>query len=304
MKKRAFSLIEIVFVIVVLGIVAMIGTDVISQMYEGYIKSKVINKLQTRTSQVLDLIAKRLEYRVKDSTVTSINGTLSSYLKLSDPSITVNHNVLEWIGYDNEGMIGEWDNSKNRFSGWSGFIDLDNPSTTSTQFVTSGSRLDFARDSILSLSYGDVDLNNLTTGKSASIIFKCIHNGSIASYGYLGASHTNIYRVKRHGSSNEILDIEDADTSDATIDYCEQYHLVWSAYALVPEGSNNNDFNLTLRYNYQPWENERYTAGNKAVLSEHVSTFRFIQTGTTIRIKLCLRDPQTTYGFCKEKAIQ
>lgn len=286
-----------------MGIVAMIGTDVITQMYNGYIKSKVVNKLQERTSQVLDLIAKRLEYRVKDSTVTSINGTLSTYLKLSDNAITVNHNILEWIGYDNEGMIGEWDG--NRYSGWTGFIDLDNSSTDNTKFVTSGSRLDFARDNILSLSYGDVDLNSMTAGKSVAIIFKCGSDMSISSYGYLSSSHTNVYRVNRWGgTSNETLKIEDADTSDSTIDYCEQYYLVWSAYAIVPEGSNSNDFNLTLRYNYQPWENERYTAGKKAVLSEHVSTFRFIQTGTTLRVKLCLRDPQTSYGFCKEKAIQ
>lgn len=302
MKKKAFSLIEVVFVIVVMGIVAMIGTEVISQMYEGYIKSKVVNKLQIRTSQVLDLIAKRLQYRIKDSTVTSINGTLTTYLKLSNPAVTAKHNVLEWIGYDNEGFIGEWDG--NRFSGWSGFIDLDNNLTTKTQFVTSGSRLDFVRDNILALSYGEVDINNRLSGKSAAIIFKCLHNGSISSYGYLGPSHENVFRVNIHGLSKDILDIENANPAWSTIDYCEQYYLVWSAYALVPEGKDDNDFNLTLRYNYQPWENERYTDGKKAVLSEHVSTFRFIQIGSTVRIKLCLRDPQTSYGFCKEKAIQ
>ncbi len=300
LKRKAFSLIELVFVIVVLGIVAMIGTNVITQMYEGYIKTKVINRLQAKTSQILDLISKRLEYRIKDSTVTSIDGNLSTYLKLSNPSVTENHNVLEWIGYDNEGMIGEWDGSK--FLGWNGFIDLDNTSTTNTQFITSGSRLDFAREDILNLSSGDIDLNILNSGKSAAIIFKCTYNMSIKSYGYLDSTHTNVYRV--NSISNETLSIEDADTSDSTIDYCEQYYLVWSAYAIVPEGNNSDDFNLTLRYNYQPWENERYSVGKKTLLSEHVTTFRFMQSGSTLRVKLCIKDAQTNYGFCKEKAIQ
>ena len=304
MKKKAFTLLELVFAIVILGIVAMIGTDVISQMYQGYIKSKSTNKLQSKTAQVLDIITTRLGYRIKDTAVTSINGALNTYLKLNDPSISAKHNILEWIGYDNEGMIGEWDSSKKRFSGWSGFIDLDNPSTTNKQFVTSGSRLDFAREDILSLSDGEIDLNQITPKKSAAIIFKCKSNNSIASYGYLGASHTSVYKVKRHGLSNEILDIEDADTSDTTIDYCEQYYLVWSAYAIVPEGDNENDFNLTLRYNYQPWENERYTQGKKTILSEHVTTFRFIQIGSKVRVKLCLKDPQTNFSFCKEQAVE
>ena len=72
-KRKAFTLIEIVMVIVVLGIVAMIGTDIIAHMYEGYIKSKVVSKLQTRTDQVLNIIAKRLSYHIKDSAVNYKN---------------------------------------------------------------------------------------------------------------------------------------------------------------------------------------------------------------------------------------
>ena len=308
-KRRAFTLVEMVMVIVILGIVAMIGTDIITKMYEGYIKSKVVNKLQTRTTQVLDIIAKRLTYRVKDSVVTSINGSASTYKKLSEAGITATHNILEWIGYDNEGMIGEWDGQ--RYSGWSGFIDLDNPSTTKAQVVSSGSRLDFAKDSIDALSYSGVDLNTLTGG--AALISKCNYDMEISSYGYLGGGHSNILLTNRKsGTSNTILSLENP---TVTKDLCEQYYLIWTAYAIVPEGvstglidSNGNkydDFNLTLKYNYQPWQGEKYSSSTtkSEVLAEHVSTFRFIQTGHIIRVKLCMRDPQTTYGFCKEKAI-
>ena len=292
MKKKAFTLIEIVMVIVVLGVVAMIGTDIISHMYEGYIKSKVVNKLQARSEQVLDLIAKRLAYRVRDSVVASINGT--NYLKLSNPNITEDYNVLEWIGYDNEGMIGEWDG--NRFSGWSGFIDLDNNYTNKTQFKTSGSRLDFAAADIKALSGGSVDL---TSSKPAAIIFKCSHNASVASYGYLGSTHSDVFKVYKK-TMNNILYFS---SPHSKVNYCEHYYLVWSAYAIVPEGTNNNDFNLTLKYDYRPWDGDKYTNGKSQILADHVSTFRFIQVGETIRVKLCLRDPQTSYGFCKERAI-
>jgi prepilin-type N-terminal cleavage/methylation domain-containing protein len=290
-KRKAFTLVEIVMVIVVLGIVAMIGTDIITHMYTGYIKSKVINKLQTRTDQVLDLIAKRLSYRIKDSAVTSIDG--ASYLKLSESGITINHNILEWIGYDNEGMIGEWDG--NRWSGWSGFIDLDNPSTSKTQVVSSGSRLDLAKDSIYALSYDSIDINTNNVG----LISKCNYDMELKSYGFDSGGGSNVINASRKVPSNDILSV-----TNPTGDTCEQYYLAWSAYAIVPE-SNSNDFNLTLRYDYRPWNGDKYSDATtkKQVLAEHVSTFRFIQTGHTIRVKLCIKDPQTTYGFCKEKAV-
>jgi len=293
MKKSAFTLIEIVMVIVILGIVAMMGTDIIAKMYEGYIKSKVVNKLQTRTDQVLDIIAKRLSYRIKDSVVTSKNGT--NYLKLSEPGITVDHNILEWIGYDNEGMIGEWDG--NRSTGWSGFIDLDdNATNTRSQVRTSGSRLDLAKNSIDALSYGSVNFSSNTGG--VGLISKCNYDMNLKSYGFDGGAGSNIKGVGI--STNDILSVNNTQP----IDYCEQYYLSWTAYAIVPE-SNSEDFNLTLRYNYRPWNGDKYNDANtkKEVLAEHVSTFRFIQTGHTIRVKLCIKDPQTTYGFCKERAI-
>jgi len=311
-KRGAFTFIEIVMVIVVLGIVSMIGTDIIAKMYEGYIKTKVINKLQTRTDQVLNLIAKRLSYRIKDSAVTSIDGAPSTYKKLSETGITTQHNILEWIGYDNEGYIGEWDSVNKRFTGWSGFVDIDNTSTTRAQVVTSGSRLDLVKPSIDALSYAEVDLDAL--GSGVGLISKCNYDMEIVSYGYLGGGHQNVLNVKRKSSVplNNILELQDPLTSK---NICEQYYLVWSAYAIVPEGTVNgildangnkyDDFNLTLKYNYQPWRGEKYSDSTtkSAVLAEHVSTFRFIQTGHTIRVKLCMRDPQTTYGFCKEKAV-
>jgi len=310
-KRKAFTLLEMVMVIVVLGIVAMIGTDIITKMYQGYIKSTIINKLQTRTTLVLDLLSRRLAYRIKDSVVTSVDGGLSTYKKLSEITVTSNHNVLEWIGYDNEGMIGEWDSTLNRFSGWSGFIDIDNSSTTSGQVVTSGSLLANTKTDMSALSYGTVDLDLLNGG--AALLSKCNTNMEVSSYGYLGGTHSNVLLTSRQGGTpDNVLNLENPST---TKDICEQYYLAWSAYAVVPVGVQNglvdangntyDDFNLTFKYNYQPWFGEKYSDSttNNVLIAEHVSTFRFIQTGHTIRIKLCMRDPLTTYSVCKEKAV-
>ena len=98
-------------------------------------------------------------------------------------------------------------------------------------------------------------------------------------------------------------------TDRGSRDICEQYLLAWTAYAIVPEGDVNNtkDFNLTLRYNYQPWNGENYADdGTSVLLAEHVSTFRAMQVGNSIRIKVCIQDGNITgtpYGFCKEMVI-
>ena len=311
MKKRAFTLVEMVIVIVVLGVVAMIGTNIITHMYEGYVRSRVVNKLQADSELILDQISKRLQYRIKDSTVASIDGKLSTYLKLNSLSLTKDYDVLEWIGYDNEGLVGEWDGR--RFSGWSGFIDIDNNKTTNLSFVTNGSNLNNVKNIIDDLSYNSVDLNSKNGG--AAIIFKCSHNNSVASYGYLGPSHSKVFTVFKK-SKNELA----FDNPLSLMEYCEHYRLVWSAYAIAPEnitdakdasgkiikdaaGNTIKDFDLYLYYDYQPWQNERFKSGKKALIAKHVSTFRFIQVGSTVRIKLCLRDTTTKYGFCKERAV-
>jgi len=60
-KRRAFTMIELVMVIVVLGIVSMIATDIIANMYKGYMQTKIINDLEQKTDTLINQIAKRLE---------------------------------------------------------------------------------------------------------------------------------------------------------------------------------------------------------------------------------------------------
>jgi prepilin-type N-terminal cleavage/methylation domain-containing protein len=300
MKKRAaFTLVEIVMVIIILGIVGMIGTDILSHMYSGYIRSKLVNDLQQKTELVLDQITKRLQYRIKDTAIARID-TSNSVKNLSDTDITGAYSVLEWIGYDNESFDS---------NGWSGFIDVENSDTNGSQVKTQGSSLGVASSIISALSYGEVDLNDSTKDKP-TLIFKCKRDLNISKYGLDYnvknlVDFNNTLMVSSQTGSNDILEFNPIQQGKK--DICEQYYLAWSAYAIRPEGSSD-DFNLTLYYNYQPWEGEEFRDVNisKSVLAEHVSTFRFLQIGKTLRIKLCMRDGNLTgepVGFCKEKAV-
>jgi prepilin-type N-terminal cleavage/methylation domain-containing protein len=296
-KRSAFTMIELVMVIVVLGIVASIGADIIASLYSNYLRVRTINRLETQTEITLEQIAKRLQYRVKDSTIARKTG---SYLALSDSSVNDTYNILEWIGYSNESMIG-YDGQM----GWTGFIDLDSADTNSSAgthgtLKTSESNLTKASNIISALTDSNIDLS--TAAKAAALIFKGkVTNILPTSVNWYG---NNTLRVIRQ--SDTVFNIIDTAPSEIY----EQYYLAHSAYAIVPSATNSQDFNLTLYYNYQPWLGENYSDANmpNQVLAEHVNLFRFRQDQSVVHLKLCLHDANETgldnyIVVCKEKVI-
>lgn len=304
-------MIELVFVIVVLGIVAMIATNIIVKMYEGYIRTKAVNELQTKTELVLEQIANRLKYRIKDSIIARKGA--NDFVALSAANNT--YSIMEWIGYDNEGFQGMWDGTDYNTPGWSGFVDIRGDDTNQNEIKTTGSDLT-AADAIIGQFTNNVDIG---ANYEAALIFKgdigSVENG----FGWgTDHNHTKIYRVRQKAGQTDILEFDPVDPNSGRTNAAaplpasiyEQYHLAWSAYAIVPEGNNTNDFNLTLYYDYQPWLGDDYNAsGTQVLLMEHVSTFRFTQIGDTIRMKLCINDDNKStggafnFGFCKEKVV-
>ncbi len=312
MKKRAaFTLIEIIMVIVILGVVAMIGTDIIAKMYQGYMRAKIISELQQKTELALDQITRRLKYRIKASVVTKDASNTGVFKSLSDDT-NGTFNMLEWIGSDNEGFLGEYDAGTNSFvPGWSGFIDLHAGlgNTDENQTSTKGSTLSSAQKTIMALSYNTIDLNASNPAQHPAMIFKKHFFGATPrTFGFdpTSTDHNDTYPVR--STANDTLEFTEV-IQDKRIS--EQYYLAWTAYALVPDIADDDDnFDLRLYYNYQPWHGERFDDVNpdikNSLIAEHVSTFRFTQTGNTIRIKLCMQDDNKTgtpIGFCKEKAV-
>jgi len=180
MKKRtAFTMIELVMVIVVLGIVASIGAEIVTKLYENYLRTRAINQLQSQTEITLEQIAKRLQFRIKDSVRASDdNGTTWSAL----PSAIVGFGIIEWIGISNESFLGEWDGAS-VVPGWSGLIDMEHANTALATLTleTPGSRLDFANNTINALTNNTVTMDVAGTNRPA-IIFKGTKPGTFANY--------------------------------------------------------------------------------------------------------------------------
>jgi len=294
MKKKAFTMIELVMVIVVLGIVASIGSEIILSLYNNYLRSRTINQLESQTELVLEQIAKRLQYRIKDSTIA--RKADKSFTALANSGNGNNYPIIEWIGYSNESLLGTP-------PGWSGLIDLNHASTVKPNLKTPDSNLSFAANTMRALTNNAIDL---TPGKEAALIFKTAYNFTDFGWGNPNnADGTATIQVIRN--TDEIFTINAADIPN---EIYEHYVLAHSAYAIVPSNFNTTDFNLTLRYNYQPWQGQNYGSNGigNSVLAEHVSLFQFKQDDTVIRLKLCLHDNNETgtgdrIAICKEKVV-
>ncbi|MRI57942.1 MAG: prepilin-type cleavage/methylation domain-containing protein, partial [Epsilonproteobacteria bacterium] len=69
MTKRAFSLIEIIFVLILIGIVASIGSEIVFKSYENKLISHALNTAADKTRLALEIIAKRFSYRIPGTEV-------------------------------------------------------------------------------------------------------------------------------------------------------------------------------------------------------------------------------------------
>jgi hypothetical protein len=96
-----------------------------------------------------------------------------------------------------------------------------------------------------------------------------------------------------------------------------QYKVAWSAYALVPVDRAGNqiaansatvDFDLELRYGYQPWNGGTYQNAQSRIIARNVTSFKFLEQAGTLRIKLCMTEQigdatTNNISVCKEKVV-
>jgi prepilin-type N-terminal cleavage/methylation domain-containing protein len=321
---HAFSMIELVFVIVILGIVSSIGSSLIVKTYESYILQKAIHKVSLSTELAAVQLVNRLTYRINNTTVAKRPTAPYDYVTVSSVSSIGDsiHTALEWIGYDNDSFDANY-----TAPGWSGYADPRDANVS--RFATPGSDISIADTIIKNLSNNAVSL--LGVGQRPAIFFhnKLYNNNdstsdySPACMGLDYATNNTSCVLAVSGTHNalahDVFTFSSAAHSAKAKTIMDQYKLAWSAYTVAPiqiTGQELTDrgfqaadtiYDLTLYYNYQPWLGEEYhNAASSAILLKNVSVFKFSESGGTIRFKLCAQ--QITAGtdratVCKEKAI-
>ena len=322
-NSLGFTMIELIFVIIILGIVSSIGASIIAKLYENYILQRATHRASLKTELAAQQIANYLSYRVPGTILAKNPNTLTDVVLVTDTSNTTDkkHSVLEWIGSDNDGFTAR------RKPGWNGFADISASSQTTVK--TPGSNLYTARTVISNLSNNAVNLNT-NAGPNVAIFFRVIQDKrytknpdkdyAVNCMGLITADKSCISTVKRPPAGavnrNETLSFVAGSATQKVL--TEQYKLAWTAYAIVPfktDGSGpcaegESPCDLRLYYNYQPWDaaSKRLVFDNTiphATIANNVTTFKFAELGSTLRIKLCAQENigDTNISICKEKAV-
>jgi len=269
-NRLAFSMLELVFVIVILGIVSSIGAEIIAKVYENYIVQRAQHRASVKTQLALNQIVNRLRYAIPDTMVrrAGIAGAAENMqLGQAMSSNQDDYTVLQWVGADGDSFEAIA-SAADRKPGWSGFLDLNAPSLTS--LVSRGSNFTLT----------NAIQSNLGGDGNFTIYFP----GDPVSHSATGAGET----ITLGAAAGAIF---------------ERYKLAWSSYALSIE---NGD--LFLYYDFAPITGTAIN-GTRRLLLKNVSNFKFRGTGQSTRIKICVEEyiENNTTGTgipsCKEKVV-
>ena len=309
--KRAFTLLELVVVIVVLGIIAMMSFNAIMNIYSNYFQTRTVNELETQTEIALEQISKRLEHRIKPSVIA--RKTDGAFLALNDSGVNLNaeYEILEFIPYAYE-IFNDVPSGSNKAGRYSGYADLAK-SSPATGLISPGSNFSTeVVETIKDLTCKDDTRNDKCvdfTKKDGGVvaIFSDVYYNVQDSFGYKGdITKLDIAKVGVKSTDGNTLEISGFGGKQIS----EQYHLAYTANAIVPEQSAdpkdtaNGVFDLNLYYDYRPWMGEKYKQnGEKATLAKNVTRFVFTEKNGVIVLKLCMRAKNSEITICKSKAV-
>ncbi|WP_345985074.1 type II secretion system protein [Sulfurimonas sp. HSL-1656] len=274
MHKRAFTMMELIFVIVIMGVLAKFGVDIMQQIYNNFVYSQRTNVLQAQSEAAVNQIANRLQNRIKDSVIAS---TLNhgAYQPLGS-NTAAGSTVLEWVGIDYDG----WQSLPPL---WSGTIDLTDSNGTNLKSPRTSSRSGFYN------------------GGTAAVYFLGSNVDVLSGFGWQAAAFADQSHTM-HPVNVGAGQLTPAVGSFSGRDVYEFYQLANSAFAVELNGRI-----LTLYTDYQPWDGEIYTAGTASILMENVTTFTFTKVGDIIKLQVCIGDNDLTgegeYSLCKERTV-
>ncbi len=294
-NKNAFTMIELVFVIVVMGIIGKFGTEFLAQAYRSFISTKIQNKYQNQSATAIEFIAKRLQYRIKSSVVVRNVATFSDY-ELLEGFTSSGYDVLEWIAYDAEGF---------RNGAWSGIYSKS----------ASGAQLDSPESNKTQINELILFLSDTNASISDAAIFFIGSDSSKDSWGWDGVAFTDFSNSMKPIKAGTALtqfasNVTGVDflNIDVKNNIYNSYQLSWTANAIVFDNATQE---LWFYYDYQPWKGEKYTDATtkKFRIMEEVSDFKKKQRKGVMTIKVCsintkLKDlPEQEFLTCKEKTI-
>jgi len=304
--KKSFTLIEIIFVIVILGLISVGGFQIIQKLYlRNYIAKQTAN-FEFQSQQTLDQLAEMLYFRVPLTTIGySPSDNDFKYIGEIEED---KYPVLEWIGFLNEARVER---------NLSGFVDLYASNRDERKLICRDFNVNFI-EKVVNNKFNKNE--NTDINETTAIIFagsfdrgeEWALNDYNDSFGWHGSEHKLIYTFDSGADtdSNNDTNLTLNNFKSGNRIY-EKFYLVDSAYAIVRKASLNqddwdcsdlnwdelDDNDLLLFYNYRPWLGETFCGdknhkglpeGNVTVLATNVSAIRIKKVNSHLELKITL----------------
>ncbi|MDY6122996.1 MAG: type II secretion system protein [Campylobacter sp.] len=314
--KKAFTLVELIFVMVVLAIVAAIGTDILRSLFDNYAVTAQIHRLESVANNAADTIATRLEKRVPQTTAIEA-GTNYEPLSPITGGTARNGGRLVFFrkAYELERNFISAKNGGVAAPRTSGFIsELKTNTTTTTTTTTAGDSRNFT-DTVEFVSK-ETDLTGLNLNgyelffsNDSSLLYenkgdhfgRYYKNNGKKSFAYQCAQGSIGFRGGKF-----ILERSNCPASTSAI-------VRPSMAALVHKFSLSKEIDKIYLENnnlYLQTCNIRGTNCKRSLLATGVSAFRFSALGSdpniasTIVFKLCLAEDGGEAELCQSRIVR
>jgi prepilin-type N-terminal cleavage/methylation domain-containing protein len=267
-SHNAFTLLEMIFVILISGILSIGTFKALQALYIRAAKAKAVTNLSLQSQIVLDQISTLLYSRIPNSAIGYDGTNESSCTPIEDILSSDNSKILEWLHLDDTQLIA---------LKYSGFIDMNASIKPNLKALGALSSLDITdRDLIFAGSF-DGGSESISTCEGA--------------YGWHGNESKLSYTIA--SVSNDTIKLDET-ASDYPPEYIyEKYYLANGAFAVargedidqaascisdLNQEVNNNT--LLLFYDFYPYQGSTYCAdksgsqaGKVSILSYNVAAF-------------------------------
>ena len=307
--KNSFTLIEVIFVIVILGLISVGSFKAIEMLYQRYYQVNIITKFTILSQTLLDEVSTILYYRTP-LTAIGYSPSDGDFKRLDDIDKD-KYSVFEWISeaYDAKkhfGMMGI-------NYGYTGFIDMEASNRDTLTLVTKDFNITDVNKTLNAVFNNNQDLN-----KTIAVIFAGnLDKGETDSdynnsFGWHGFKHKKVFlinRLKQVGADANFTMTNDIKGNKIYA----KYYAATTAWAIARgedinksatclNGLNVDDNSLLLFFNYRPWQNQTFCAdphidnsetkeGNVSILSRDVTSFRVKAVDYHIELKVQFQRP-------------
>ena len=303
--RKAFTLIELLFVIVIMGIVGGIALETVRQYYEGIYRTQAYTQRVNEADHILEQLSKYFENAIDYSIVNMDEDAADTALVgncVGDPE-----EETESAAHDYTVVMLGVDTDSLRTIGMPGWSEKANSTFNGTSLTPSDANLSLANQMITSF-YPASNLANSAIYNHQNILDTCDDfyalNGS-AYYTITGFNSTTNTLSLTNNAGSAIIDEKDR----------SRKYLLRTGYAFRVLDTGE----FVMFSNFRPWKGENYNTGFRNRLGQNVASFyadfnntnSFSDRGSIWRLKVCMRgldsnlttNDDPNQAICRERKV-